>query len=1659
MRNRQPALNSLLLIPFILFTLMVTGCNTATPPDTPRPFRLEDVEIQPLSADAYGVQIASDFMIKTAASLPVAQLQEMIRVVPEVDFSLSLESAGSYLLRLENALRSHSIFQVVLAADNQERSWAFQTQRVFGVVATLPGDDSYWVPLNRGIEIVFSHSDVPEIEPFFSIIPHVEGHFEQHGNTWVFVHGGLELHTSYEVTVSADLHNVAGLTLGTDYRFTFQTEYDYNWVQPLFLSGSYAETFTSFDLPVVELFAFDKVWSEMNYQVDVHALSSRDDYLALLEQYHAATGGITSYDESYYGYSRAIFRTDPAAYSQNLLYSFASELLRASADEWYYEPQFIVLPDLLPPGWYLVDIASIDEGIPGRPEIQLQKLIQIHDTSVYLHSTYDHLTVWLHDSLSGEPLRNTEINLNGKTVARTDDEGLAILAMPENASPRSFTWLELHADTELPFITPVTLFAKNTKPHPAEVFSSYMYTDRSAYLPSDTINVWGVVRSRTGIPLPASGIVSLLSWRQSYRYESNYSYVPIVEVPIQIDSNGIFTAALPLENIASSWYTLEFHLAGWDEAVTSSYVSVLEYVKPIYTGTLTTTKPGIFAWESVDLLSEITFFDGTPATNLSLALDIYNYPWQSQHFLGSTDEQGKYNLAFTREMESYDYYPGRDYVNWRPNYLSFYLRNDSAEDADMHLQHTIDFFETDIMLKGTWDEAAKTVTVHSNRIDLSNYPEDNNLYADGYASITGAAVNIPFSLDIVEVIWHKIEIDVVYDFINKQTVTRYRYDREDRVVKSIQGNTSDGIAVVAGVDYTWSATNYYYANLYTWDSRGTEIQEVITVGPQFYRYRETALRNYSLQADAWSVALDQSIKVNLLENGLPYTDPTGKLLYIVLQSPEGVLDSGLITGTGFDLAFEARYIPGVTLTGAYWDGRRIFCLDVSGTIAFNPEERKLDLLVTTDKDSYHPGEEVKLHVSVKDRNGKAAPADLYISVVDEAAFAIASHEASLLTSLYRWITPPRSWSYASYTQHVLDNNGMAEKGGDGGMGSLRRLFLDNALSLTLVTDASGVAETTFLLPDNLTSWRITTLAVTPDLYAGSSKLHRSASLPFFTDMLLGGRYLAGDDLSLAVRSFGTALTGDEIVNYQVFLLNSDEEVIGEWHLSERAGNYANLLCGILEPGNYFLQAYATCGEYSDALEKSTVVVSSAIELPFSRIISPEELDITALRDPVTLTFYDKNRQLQVRSAFHLLASPGVRVDQRLGVAQARSWLQDSSLAIAGWTEDESSQANMDIYFYRGGVRLLPDASEDPVLTARVAVAMPQILDVAEIIDYLFSIVENQESWPEQVVAAYMGLASLKQPILLDLQRLAANPQGLSEKDLLYLSAALALIGDSKTAAESYAVHIKPRLKQLDPWVYLDSGEGRDSDLEWTALASLSAIFNDWKAAEGMIAYLLDNSSSDLLTNLEIIAFLRLYPQQTNRLAATPVTFSYSKNGKLSEVTLASDQLHTVAMTARELQEANLQVHSGDLGITASYIGSAEEIMDQDAIRVTVSKRIEPMLGNAFRQSDLVRITLEIAFDADAPLGGYSVTEMIPSGLRFTKIGDYNWYYNRNWYMSHQEGQRVSFVINQPDLNPVTITYYARAILTGSFVVESSYVQSMRTAAWGKSPRGSLVITP
>src|SRR4051812_20227587 len=158
--------------------------------------------------DAMGVDPKAGFVLTAAQNLSTAQVRAALKPTPNVALNVEEKSGREFKITPADTLQPDSVLKVVFKSPENGAtlgSWAYQVRAPLRIVATVPNDQRTFVPLTTGIEVTFSSDDVVDPQANVSITPAVQGRFEQHKRTLVFVPSSLQPGTLYTVNVKAGL--------------------------------------------------------------------------------------------------------------------------------------------------------------------------------------------------------------------------------------------------------------------------------------------------------------------------------------------------------------------------------------------------------------------------------------------------------------------------------------------------------------------------------------------------------------------------------------------------------------------------------------------------------------------------------------------------------------------------------------------------------------------------------------------------------------------------------------------------------------------------------------------------------------------------------------------------------------------------------------------------------------------------------------------------------------------------------------------------------------------------------------------------------------------------------------------------------------------------------------------------------------------------------------------------------------------------------------------------------------------------------------------------------------------------------------------------------------------------------------------------------------
>jgi hypothetical protein len=1577
-----------------------------------------------------GVSKASAFVVESRRPIGAEDLAARLHVSPDIEFRV--RAAGSSRFRIEPvaALAPGALYRFSLLGEPGGppiREWAFQVESPLRVVQVLPANSSNDVPTNIGIELTFSHDGVTGVDKRFHISPATAGRFETHKRTVVFVPKALKPQTLYTVRLDAGVA-LSGTDEKTTEPFTFRFETgsaersgDTPGIPPLAFSRSVWESPTA-DVPVLGLFAAGREGAAPPAETlpfTIYRYSGSPAFLGALDRLTA----IPDWAQA----TRGRF-TFPTA-GLPVATSFRARLGRAGEfGEWY-----VRFPAKLPAGYYLV--TTTFEKHPVRT------LLQVTDLATYAGLSASKVLVWVNDiaakaALPGAVVRGVDTTFSTATGA----DGVAFFTPPESVLRLKQDPLG-YSTEQVPNLTVTAPDGRTAVVPLADVFGGFrsfdfreyvfsgdpsiywrfLYADRRLYRQTDTVRFWGLVRERSK-PLRAQDVAVEIT-SSEYGSEDGRPAV-VARDTVKTSPSGTFIGSLPISSASAGFYELRAKIG--DQVVASTSFEVRDIVKPAYKIDVVPSRKAAFVGDQVTFDVQASFFEGSPVPGAQL-----NYSGVSSGSV-TTESSGRATVPFKASLE---YGP----VEMR----SIEVTPALAEEGEIVGSGGVQVFVAALTM-----ETSSIVVAGKARVDGTVYNVDldrlNGDTAKDFEDYRGlAAAGRAVRAAVTEISYKRVETGETYDFIAKAVRKTYRYDEQRRAVGTFNATTDSrgrfSISFAAAQDRS------YEVNLSTVDDakRTYSRQEYVSSG-----YQPAADVAYVGTADEGPFAIGDPVTVSM-RLGAADLPSGGTNRYLFYQAQNGIRSYAVQPGSRYSFAFGAEHIPNVEVIGVRFTGSTYQDAQFGVSARFDQSLRELTIDVKPDRARYRPGERASLAVRVTDRAGRPVRAEVLLSAVDEALYRLEGesyfYDLGILDSLYQ--SAP-SGVLRVYSSHQVPRASPgAEQGGEGGG---RDNFADVGLFQRVTTGDDGRATVPFALPDNLTSWRITALAVTEDLYAGRSVALLPVGLPLFVGVAANDTYLASDKAVVKLRAFGDALSPGERVSFTV---SSPTLLPKPLTASGAAFEGVDVSLPALKQGRHQLTYKVEAKGSSDSLVRAITVVPSRLlqaQSRFAEVKAGQSFTPQGSGDrPTRVLLSDHNRGRYYPALESLSYTYGDRLDQML----ARDLAQE--LLLRYFEEGAAFPAVFVPTRYQtpeGGIAIFPFADNDLVLSARVAALAPDRFGRQSLTSYLRAQASDPKQTRERAIIAVYGLAALGEPVLRDV-RLLSERKDLTVRERLYAGLAAAEAGDQDLARTFYRDLLAASGEARGSAVRLRVGADADDTAEATVLAAILGAQLADELAPRLFEYTTTNSTKDILVALEQISYL---VEAVPRTPASPVTVAYTFGGKRERATIERGDAIALSLLPKDLAALKLEVLEGTLGVAASFLAPVDPATIRTERGLTVTRSYQA--GTTIGERDIVRVVLTFDLGSHAVDGCYQLSDLLPSGLRAVARP-----YSRGIedqslaYPYAVEGQRVSFCVSKGQ-SPRQVVYYARVIAKGTYLAEPAVLQSQRAPeAVGLTKAFSVVI--
>ena len=1658
----------------------------------------EGFVLAPTMVDRRGVDPLSNFALR----VPPGHGQPQISIDGEPAPRVAPSGADTFTVSPAVPLLPNSLYVFRLQADGGDVTWAFQTRHEFGIVSVLPRNASTLVPVRTSVEIAFT-AGPPDISAHFSIHPHAEGRFVTEGSTVIFMpleplaHGEL-----YTVTLAPGivlLETGEILPQGVSFQFETAPAREPGVAErPGLINFSAAVVdFPSFEPPAVRFWPHTRDSAQI--AMNVYRINDTAEAVRAANRLAEAPSWTRIAHEDRFVDTSGLDRIVSARHS-------------VQRDSWRTE--VFALDSPLPPGFYVL------EATAGQARGQI--ILQITDIAVQVVSDGGQSLVWANDMNTGRPVAGgvayhpfsrTEaaigaegVALIGASVGRGEyvtveaPDGSFAVAFAHSANMQGggrggfaapdFGWEVSVSDAGWDFPMPRVSIDANAD------YWSAAQLDRTLFQRRDTVNVWGFVQNRRqseDITHVTATIAESAWWGRRFAHDLVAQNLPV--------SGGAFSGELRLPNLDPGTYQLTIRHGA--AVLGTAFFTVDDYVTPPYRLTVSAESAAAFMWEELGFSARAEFFEGTPVSELEISYGFsawgLNVPDWGR---GRTDTDGNFELRFTPSL-------GATGGGWNGSeepqgerHLSFNVEATLPEIGwvtqgastrvfinDMHM--TSRAFRED-------DATTATIEIEMRGIELGRLNDGTAAHWGDFlgAPVAGRAA----SVEVREIWWEQIRTGERFDSVRRQVVPTYRFERRESVVASFDMATDrDGRASAEfSVPGGFRERRSYVARVTAQDGNGRVVTSHAFVGRDWERFFWNAADGQPFLDGALEEGYDIGDEVRLYLMGGEEPLAQGNVLFVVVQ---GGIISYHVGQNPIAFEFGARHVPNVSVFAYHFNGH-VYTSNwmMSESLRFNPRGAALSVAIETDRDDYRPGETASITLTVTDAEGRPVAANVNISLVDEALFALMENRTDTLGMLFRPVPSGLRASFATHATFVSDGindmedmemeaagdgmamsppaapapaPGLTTDNADGGRQALvRERFEDTAVFLSGRTGGDGRADFSFELPHNITTWRLTASAVAGDpapatpetpaiARAGNAVSGVRVTQPMFLNYSLGSLFLVGDRPYVGVTAFGTGLAGSDDVLVEVWREDAPNEIR---QARGRAFERLNIpLWEKTEEGEGAIVIYVTAGGHSDALRHPYRVAGShrLVDVATLRDVAPGAVfDAPAGGGLTDITFMDAGRARFMDGLFSLAFlswRSGMRVEGLVARREALR-LMEEHFPERGRT---GLSGEFDISDYQqvdGGISWLPYSESE--LRATVLV-MPFVLDEVNrvALEAYLSRANGQDR-----VLALRGLAMLGAPVLMEAEALSAEP-GISVRDAVYLGLAFLDLGERERADRLYDAFVAPHLQGVGRFYRINAGMESREMLEATTSAALLAARLGRHESVGLHEYALSQREPDMSMALERLAFI---DHMLGSFSGEPASVTYTLGGETFTRELGAFRRFQLRIPSESLAGLQITETTGEVAAVSVLRVPLEEITPVEAA-ASVSRRFfaqgQRVPSTVFSQGDLVRVEITVTYSPRSVEGLYSVTDFLPAGLahvpRSARFAPWDGAPRMRFAHVSVEGPRITFFDHsRRDERTATFFYYARVISPGEFLAEGAILQSVGAGEYMAVSEGArLTILP
>ncbi|MEW6527135.1 MAG: MG2 domain-containing protein [Spirochaetota bacterium] len=761
-------------------------------------------------------------------------------------------------------------------------------------------------------------------------------------------------------------------------------------------------------------------------------------------------------------------------------------------------------------GFFVYQIIPEEENPYSKTKAKYSGVIQISDIGVTVKETKNQMLFHVRSLLDNKPIEGASVFYSDSTspASITDSKGVAII--PNNKcqfyqvkySDSKFYYTkaqEMYDEDEYSdysintFSIPQRHWGTNYHINRPKML---LFTDRYLYKPGDVVHVKGIFRYRNNdewsLKPPFSPISNIVIKVFDSKDNEMYSFKKA------ITEDGDISLDIDLKkNCPTGYYRLEATANNKEYNFDESIKFQVEEFKPAKAEMKINPDKLKYIWNEVlgvDLLGWYLF--GAPVMNdIEYTISITPIVYKSQRFP---------EYSFSTQL--YDYYDEYDEYRSSPTliasgkvktnengvgkvYVPLRAKNDITNCEVLITAKT--YLSDDSPVFGAKSGIQVLQPVHFG----IRVPQYFN-YAGNTMTVQLVAVN---SNDAV------VENNNVLLVIKQHKWVSYQLagvnGRLQWGYKNIETNVYSQVHNIGKKDITIviNEPGYFTAELYDIQNQQKYAVKdfyVLGKGEAGWRMNDDETVDVEMDKKNYVVGDTATLLVkNPFENATAFVTIEREKFFDYFEVPA---TSSIVT---IPIKITEEYIPNVHVSVMLYTGRSGFdkvkdgedlakpkCYIGYANIKVIPRQKKLDIIVNTDKKQYKPGDNVTLNMIITDNKGQPVNGKATISVADRGVLNLVNY---ILPDPIDFFYQPRPLAVTTFDvrQIILGQRYLKEKGeligGDGGIASMGMIVPRSNIKYTAyyratVNVENGHAQVSFKLPDNITSFKTMVVVHTPE---------------------------------------------------------------------------------------------------------------------------------------------------------------------------------------------------------------------------------------------------------------------------------------------------------------------------------------------------------------------------------------------------------------------------------------------------------------------------------------------------------------------------------------------------------------------------------------------------